>query len=197
MAEARPGARTPRQARAVETRQRVLDAAEKLLARTAPGGVTTRAVAEEAGVPVGTVYRYFANAEGMLTALFDRFNAPTLEALAHPLEAEDWRENVRRVFAVVRRAHERHPAYGALMTALGRQGGDGEIGSLIAARLREARAGLREDEAGLVARITVAMVEATERLVHERPSEERGALFAEGEKAVLAYLAEIMEGAGP
>ena len=57
----------PKQTRALEMRQRLLDTAVHLLAQEEP--LTTRAIAEAANVSIGTVYRYFDDREEILGVL--------------------------------------------------------------------------------------------------------------------------------
>jgi AcrR family transcriptional regulator len=70
-----------------EQRQQVtaklMDAAERLLYDVGYAGVTTRAVAEEAGVKHGLVHYYFGSMEELLTQTLERF----VDQLAEALEA--------------------------------------------------------------------------------------------------------------
>jgi TetR/AcrR family transcriptional regulator len=61
----------------------LLDAAERLLYEDGYAGVTTRRVAEEAGVKHGLVHYYFGSMEELLTQTLERF----ADQLAEPLEA--------------------------------------------------------------------------------------------------------------
>ena len=75
----------------------LMDAAEQLLYEVGYAGVTTRRVAEEAGVKHGLVHYYFGSMEELLTQTLERF----ADRLADPLEqlyatpditfAEKWR----------------------------------------------------------------------------------------------------------
>jgi AcrR family transcriptional regulator len=71
MDQPRPKVIAPRQPRAVETRQRLLDAVEALVAAEGPAAVTTTRLAAETGVAVGTIYRYFADRDALLLAAYD------------------------------------------------------------------------------------------------------------------------------
>jgi AcrR family transcriptional regulator len=64
--------RTPRQARARMTVDSILEAAAQVLERAGPGGFNTNAVAERAGVSVGTLYQYFADKDAILLAVARR-----------------------------------------------------------------------------------------------------------------------------
>ncbi len=53
----------------------LLDAASSLLAARGLAGMTTNAVAERAGVSVGSLYQYFPNKQALVSAVSDRLNA--------------------------------------------------------------------------------------------------------------------------
>lgn len=59
----------PRQGRARDTVDVVLEAAAQLLEATGEAGFNTNAVAERAGVSIGTLYRYFPDKKAILRAL--------------------------------------------------------------------------------------------------------------------------------
>lgn len=65
------GAAPSRRADAVRNRGKALDAAERLFARDGVERVTMQAVAKEAGVGVGTLYRGFTDKAGLAMALLD------------------------------------------------------------------------------------------------------------------------------
>ena len=56
-----------------ETEQALLDAAERLLFDCGAAGITTRRVAEEAGVNHGLVHYYFGSVEQLLVRVLERF----------------------------------------------------------------------------------------------------------------------------
>lgn len=64
--------RKPKQARARQKVELILEAAIRLLEQGGSGALTTNAVAETAGVSIGTLYQYFTNKEAILDALADR-----------------------------------------------------------------------------------------------------------------------------
>lgn len=64
--------RQPRQERAQHKVELILEAAVRLLAKGGLAALNTNAVAETAGVSIGTLYQYFANKEAILDALADR-----------------------------------------------------------------------------------------------------------------------------
>ena len=64
--------RSPRQQRAQHKVELILEAAIRLLDKGGLAALTTNAVAETAGVSIGTLYQYFPNKEAILEALADR-----------------------------------------------------------------------------------------------------------------------------
>jgi AcrR family transcriptional regulator len=85
-----------RAVRGQETRLRILDAARQVLLEHGAGGTSTRAVADEAGVPLSLVHYHFGGKQALLMAVLERENAELLErqhalyAQPGPL-AEKWR----------------------------------------------------------------------------------------------------------
>lgn len=80
--------REPRQARSKERVERVLAAAAALVDARGVDAVTTNAIAEEAGLPVGTIYQFFPNREAVLLALLGR-GLDELDARFRPLLAPE------------------------------------------------------------------------------------------------------------
>lgn len=64
--------RRPRQRRAHETVDAILEAVVKILKRAGVDAVTTNRIAEVAGVSVGSVYQYFPDKRAIFLALHDR-----------------------------------------------------------------------------------------------------------------------------
>lgn len=64
--------RAPVQRRSAERLTRILDACADLLDEVGYDDLSTRAVAQRAGVPIGSVYRFFGNKRAMADALAQR-----------------------------------------------------------------------------------------------------------------------------
>ncbi len=65
-----PGVRrVPRQARSLARVDRLLSAAELIIVRDGVRALTTHRLATDAGVPIGTVYQFFADKQGVIDAL--------------------------------------------------------------------------------------------------------------------------------
>ena len=61
--------KAPRQSRSLGTVKAILDATARILVERGFAAVTTNAVAERAGVSVGSLYQYFPNKDALVTAL--------------------------------------------------------------------------------------------------------------------------------
>jgi AcrR family transcriptional regulator len=64
--------RKPTQARARLTIETIFEATARIIERHGAGAVNTNAIAERAGVSVGTLYEYFPNKEAVLIAMARR-----------------------------------------------------------------------------------------------------------------------------
>jgi AcrR family transcriptional regulator len=86
--------RAPVQRRSAERLTRILDACADLLDEVGYDALSTRAVAQRAGVPIGSVYRFFGNKRQMADALaqrnLERFSERVAERLKEARQG-DWR----------------------------------------------------------------------------------------------------------
>ena len=64
--------RVPQQARSIERVERILDAAAQVVVAQGVDALTTRSVAQTAGVPVASLYQYFGDKDEILLALVQR-----------------------------------------------------------------------------------------------------------------------------
>src|SRR5580658_3884139 len=64
--------REPKQRRAHQTVEAVLDAVSRVLKREGVKAVTTNRIAEVAGVSIGSVYQYFPDKRAIFVALHER-----------------------------------------------------------------------------------------------------------------------------
>jgi AcrR family transcriptional regulator len=65
-----------------DTRARIVDAAMRLLRERGPAAVTTRGVAEAAGIQAPTIYRLFGDKDGLLDAVAEHVMATYVQAKA-------------------------------------------------------------------------------------------------------------------
>ena len=64
--------RVPQQVRSRDRVQRILEVAGEIVVESGVEAVSTRAIAEAAGLPVASLYQYFADKEAVLLALVER-----------------------------------------------------------------------------------------------------------------------------
>jgi AcrR family transcriptional regulator len=129
--------RIPRQARATETVALVLEATAQILEAGGLSAFTTNAVAERAGVSIGTLYQYFADKDAILLALARQEMEATLGEIAragldetHPTLEARVRATVR---AIVNAFRGRARARKAVVQAILAQGTGIEMMAPVAA----------------------------------------------------------------
>ena len=94
--------RTPRQARAEETVTAIIEGAAQILETGGLAAFTTNAVAERAGVSIGTLYQYFADKQAIMRAIAERELKATLGKVATAMIRDDEAAPEARVRAIVR-----------------------------------------------------------------------------------------------
>lgn len=104
--------REPMQQRSRERVEQILEAAATLIQEQGLPALSTRAVAERAGVPVATLYRYFENSDAIITAFLDRqmelIDAGIAEAVLR-LERVSLRSLTEAAALAHLRHHEQNP----------------------------------------------------------------------------------------
>ncbi|HVW67748.1 MAG TPA: TetR/AcrR family transcriptional regulator [Steroidobacteraceae bacterium] len=79
-----PG-KTPKQARSKARVSRILESVSKLIERHGVIGTTMSAVAESAGIPIGSLYQFFPNKSALIHRLYldrlQKYHAPAMKAL--------------------------------------------------------------------------------------------------------------------
>jgi AcrR family transcriptional regulator len=117
---------SPRGVAVSNVRERLFEAAERVLAREGPGGLTNRAVTGEAGVAKGLLYNHFADLDAFVAELvLDRFRRVAEQAAALPDRAGQGEvaENLASAALALLASHG--PALAAL--ALARPGAAGAV----------------------------------------------------------------------
>lgn len=66
--------RQPKQARSIETKQKIIKTALKLFCQKGFYKTTTNEIAKEAGVPIGSLYSYFKNKNMIILEILDDYN---------------------------------------------------------------------------------------------------------------------------
>src|SRR3954468_21993062 len=109
--------RVPRQARSRARLQRMLDAADALLATEGAAALTTTRVAEAAGVSVGSLYQYLPDKGAIVEALARRYLAEFEEVMDKVVEraaSESWDDPVGVLIDTFAEHYRRRPGYRAL-----------------------------------------------------------------------------------
>ena len=104
--------KAPRQARSQHMVEVILEATARVLGERGYAGTSTNAVAERAGVSVGSLYQYFPNKDSLVTALHERHAAQLYVAIDGVLDAARPRSLRGHVQAMVRAllaAHQVEP----------------------------------------------------------------------------------------
>src|SRR5271165_5296030 len=127
--------------RGVKSRERVLDAAERIMATRGFEAPTLARVVEEAGIPMSSVYHYFGSKEGILLAVMergaDRFFADLPDLTRRP--GDPAQEHLARTVSAATRTLEGHPDFLRLLIVFAAQPpatGEGEIQAVVR-RIRE------------------------------------------------------------
>ncbi|MFI5830289.1 TetR/AcrR family transcriptional regulator [Streptomyces sp. NPDC051578] len=200
---AQPMRRTPVQQRSADRLARILDACAELLDETGYENLSTRAVAQRAGVPIGSVYRFFGNKRAMAIALahrnLDRYAEGIQERLA-TLPRTHWRPVVDAVLDEYLAMKRSVPGFALVdfgVPAPPPEGPAADPNHLVAVRLTA----LLSHHLGLVPdavleRAVLVAVEATDALVQlafrTDPAGDPG-IVAETRAMMQAYLARVLD----
>lgn len=107
--------KTPAQSRAVETVAAVLEAAARILEERGFAGYTTNAVAERAGVSVGSLYQYFPGKDALTVALIERETATLLADMAEVPNEPSFEARLRRMIRAAVTHQMRRPTLAVLL----------------------------------------------------------------------------------
>jgi AcrR family transcriptional regulator len=199
--------RTPRQDRGQRRVERILDAAETLIAERGVETVTTNAIAERAEISIGSVYQFFPNKDAIVHGLAARFAAEhrALNEAVLPLELAHLPlpELIDRVIGPLARFYA-NPAYRHVYHATNRPGEPSEleaglhrtmvrrVESVIAARAPRIAAPNRR----LYAAVAVELVHALLAYAATAARPLRGRIPGELRAVLLSYFARLEEREG-
>lgn len=96
--------KTPRQSRSAATVDIILEAVARILESKGLPGLNTNAVAETAGISIGSLYQYFPGKEALLAALIRRKRQELITMLEHVATADDGGDLRQLVSGFVRAA---------------------------------------------------------------------------------------------
>jgi len=192
----------PKQSRSVQTVEAILTATAQVLVARGYEGTTTGAVAERAGVSIGTLYQYFPNRESLIETLVRRHVDELLETVDRTLvdaQGQPLPDLLDRLVEGCIAAHSVSPAlHKVLVEEVPRRSGLRqylEVSKPLEARLVTAlaahRPSLPAEQAQMAAFTIETCVEALiHRAVQEAPETlASGALQVEIGKLVRGYLA--------
>jgi AcrR family transcriptional regulator len=192
--------RIPRQERAGATVSVILEAAAQVLEAGGLAGFTTNAVADRAGVSIGTLYQYFADKGAVLHALAEREMRLAIAQVAKALRSEDaasMEERARGVVrAIVNAFHGRLRARKAVVQAVLAQGMAIETIGPVAAFIAEAGAttqhgapALSPEQRFVLSRALMGAIRAA--VLEEQPFFRSRAFEDELVRLILAYVAAV------
>jgi AcrR family transcriptional regulator len=196
--------RIPRQARSGETVALILEATAQVLDKGGLPAFTTNAVAERAGVSIGTLYQYFADKNALLLALARQQITIGLTSIGRALQGEKDPSVEGRVRAMVQAMVNafggRHRARKAVTQAILAQGLGIEMMDPIVAFISAARtqtgpgpqpliAALSPEQVFVMSRALMATIRHA--VMEEQPFLRSRAFEDEIVRLVVAYLAAI------
>ncbi len=131
--------RTPKQARGQMRVDEILDAAERLTLTTSWEKLSTNHIAKEAGIPIGSLYQFFANKHAIAQALVERYVAALQEVFASfpaHIETMTPAELVNALFDSLLVVTQKHNGFHALLMATNEESEIGRISAPIREMLR-------------------------------------------------------------
>lgn len=189
--------RVPRQRRGRERVQRLLEAADRLLAEDGAAALTTTRVAHAADVPVGSLYQYFPNRDAIVEALALRYMGELeqlMAGLAEAAQSEPFDDPAGEILGAFAAAFRARPGFCALW-----------FGGLRTEELRDATRPTRQVIAASLERVLTAQAPAAEPertrvvarmtvLVGDGLLREAFRLRPEGDEELLAEGARLLRG---
>ncbi|MFT4113093.1 TetR/AcrR family transcriptional regulator [Silvibacterium sp.] len=107
--------KTPLQRRSVETVVAVLESSARILESHGFEGFNTNAIAERAGVSIGSLYQYFPNKDALLSALIERETAALLASGEEFAHIQNCKEMLRAYIGASIRHQMRRPRLARLL----------------------------------------------------------------------------------
>jgi AcrR family transcriptional regulator len=114
--------RRPSQERSRDRVERILDATAALLGDTPADKITTAAIAQEAGVPIGSVYQYFPNKLSVLAELarrvMEQVDVKTASLIAEDFGVLPWDQAIDRAIDATIQGYAEQPGYAQLLLSI-------------------------------------------------------------------------------
>lgn len=114
--------RKPSQERSRDRVERILDATAALLRETPADKITTAAIADKAGVPIGSVYQYFPNKLSVLAQLarrvMEEVDSKTASLIAEDFGVLAWDAAIDRAIDATMQGYAEQPGYIQLLLSI-------------------------------------------------------------------------------
>jgi AcrR family transcriptional regulator len=196
----------PRQSRSQQTLDLILDTAAASFVDVGYENTTTNAIAEKAGISIGTLYRYFPDKDAVLQALAERYNQQS-HLLFETLFVEDAKYLppevlLDRLIDPFLDMYRKYPVYAHILLgadvsadiAAASCGMEAEMIAGMADFFRMLSPGLDKKRSHLIAVISKAVVKMLISLVTTSTDEQYQAdIIAEVKQMMLCYLGPILE----
>ena len=194
--------RQPVQARSQARVERIVAAATALIEEASVDAASTRAIASRAGVPVASLYQFFADRDAVLDEVLRRELAGLDEHVAASRDVARADPATATLAGFVDFAFEVHRAYFRARPAFARLWFGGRVTPPVQAAVRERNRLLAREwhavmiERGLIdpgsnplnVELAVELGDRVFEYAYRRDPQHEEALFAEGKRAVTAYL---------
>ena len=185
----------PRQDRSVETVGAIIEAAARILEQDGLGAFTTNAVAERAGVSIGSLYQYFPGKEALIGALIVRETSLLIDESEKAVAGANGREALKGLIGSAVNHQLRRPALARLLDLEEARLPFDEDTQRVTRRLHSlllsilARADLpQQPDPDVAAQDVLAIVKGMVDAAGERGEQDRGALGSRVGRAVYGYL---------
>lgn len=202
--------RSPSGERGQRRRDLILDTAADLLAEGGAEVINTNALADRAGISVGSVYQYFANKEAILAALGERYiqqlGSNTVAALQQDVAGLDFATMVDRVIDPMIAFERQHPAFrhldagqeGQGTLAIAAQRVDQEVLATIHSLLLRICPDLPPAQGWQIARVTKALYKGMSYLIQQEQEIEKNGgdverLIADMKRMMVTYLKDHLD----
>jgi len=185
--------KTARQERATKTVEAILEAAARILEGLGFDGYTTNAIAQRAGVSIGSLYQYFPNKDAITLALIARESGTLLDELETAAAIVDWRNALDEMVSAAVRHQMRRPRLARLLDieeARLPSGDDvvsGAIHAIVHQLVEQVHHGDPKETAMLAADV-IGMTRGMTDMAGQMQEVDIGALTARVRRAVLGYL---------
>ena len=201
----------PQQRRARQRLDALLTAAEALVEEMEAEAITTNLIADRAGVPVSSVYRYFKNVSAVFAYLFEDLYEEIIAVIEDALAQskpgwDDWREVTGSIIARLHGFLVDNPSYWKLLLVMqssqelrdAKAAMIDQVASMLSDRWARGLDGFAGGDPKLVGRFTVEIFMSIEtRCAQLRDPADVDEMFVELVKALEAYLSVYLNKVPP